>query len=88
MKTVKAAFIGLGSVNRNLLQILSDKSEILRKQYGLRFSIVCVADSTGVAVDTDGFDAAAICAIKNAVKVLKHCRGSKKTRLLRMFLKI
>jgi homoserine dehydrogenase len=87
MKTVKAAFIGLGSVNRNLLQILSDKSEILRKQYGLRFSIVCVADSTGVAVDTDGFDAAAICAHKKRGKSVKALQGFEKNALVKDVLK-
>ena len=56
MKEIKAAMIGLGSVNKNLLRILSDKADILSGKYGLSFKIVVVADSSGVAVNEDGFD--------------------------------
>lgn len=53
---IRAAMIGLGSVNRSLLRILVDKRVRLAQQYGLKFDIVCVADSSGAAVNEDGFD--------------------------------
>ena len=52
------AMIGLGNVNRNFLKILELKADLLERQYGLAFRLVCVADSSGVAINTDGFDPA------------------------------
>ena len=57
-KVIATALIGLGNVNRNFLKILEMKADQLRTQYGLSFRIVCVADSSGVAVNADGFDPA------------------------------
>ncbi|MFN8442662.1 MAG: homoserine dehydrogenase [Caldilineaceae bacterium] len=58
MKTIRTALIGLGNVGRNFLKILESKSKQLATQYELRFQIVCVADSSGVAVNLAGFDPA------------------------------
>lgn len=58
-KTVDVALIGLGNVNRGFLRILETKSERLTDQYGISFRVVCVADSSGVAVAPQGFDPAA-----------------------------
>ena len=60
IKTVSCALVGLGNVNRNFLRILELKSTELARRYRLRFHIVCVADSSGVAVDPAGFDPAAL----------------------------
>ena len=57
-RTVNTALIGLGNVGRNFLRILEGKGRRLEEQYGLSFRIVCVADSSGVAVNLDGFDPA------------------------------
>jgi homoserine dehydrogenase len=57
-KTVTCALIGLGNVGRSFLQILEEKEKRLAEQYGLRFRVVLVADSSGVAVREDGFDPA------------------------------
>lgn len=56
MNVITATLVGLGNVNRNFLKILEMKSERLRSQYGLAFRIVCVADSSGVAVNPHGFE--------------------------------
>lgn len=56
MREIKAAMIGLGSVNKNLLRIISDKADILAGKYGLIFKVVLVADSSGIALKEDGFD--------------------------------
>jgi homoserine dehydrogenase len=58
-KTVDVALIGLGNVNRGFLRILETKCERLVEQYGLSFRVVCVADSSGVAVNPQGYDPAA-----------------------------
>ena len=61
---IKTAIIGLGSVNRNLLTILAQKRERLARDYGVKFKIIVIADSSGVACNTDGFDPAAIVSAK------------------------
>ena len=55
-KLVDVAVIGLGNVGRSFLRILETKGERLADEYGLAFRVVCVADSSGVAVNLDGFD--------------------------------
>ncbi len=55
-KLVDVAVIGLGNVGRNFLRILESKGTRLADEYGLAFRVVCVADSSGVAVNPDGFD--------------------------------
>lgn len=57
-KQIAVALIGLGNVGRNFLRILEMKAARLRTEYGLVFQVVCVADSSGVAVNLDGFDPA------------------------------
>ncbi len=69
MKTVRVALVGVGSVQRCLLQILFDKQEQLEKEYGLSFLIMAIADSSGVAVNTDGFD---------PIDILKHKQSGKR----------
>lgn len=58
-QTVRTALIGLGNVGRNFLRILETKAERLERAYGLVFQVVCVADSSGVAVNPSGFDPSA-----------------------------
>lgn len=59
-RELKVALIGLGNVGRNLLRILETKQARLAGQYGLAMRVVCVADSSGVAVQPAGFDPAAV----------------------------
>lgn len=58
-REIRTALIGLGNVGRNFIRILETKQDRLRSQYGLTFRLVCVADSSGVAVNPDGYDLAA-----------------------------
>ncbi|WP_419904903.1 homoserine dehydrogenase [Kiloniella sp.] len=53
---IKAAVVGLGSVSKNLLNILANKRARIRDDHGLEFKIICVSDSSGVAVNEQGFD--------------------------------
>ncbi len=55
---IRIALIGLGNVGRSFLKIIESKQDRLRQQYGLSLRLVCVADSSGVAVDPAGFDPA------------------------------
>lgn len=66
IRTISAALIGLGSVNRNFLRILEMKQAELARRYGLTFRIVAVADSSGVAVNPAGFDPATTRRFKEA----------------------
>src|SRR5512147_1531320 len=59
-RTVDIAIIGLGNVGRGFLRILETKGERLADQYGLAFRVICAADSSGVAVNPQGFDPAAL----------------------------
>ncbi|MBX2997035.1 MAG: homoserine dehydrogenase [Caldilineaceae bacterium] len=59
-KTIRTALIGLGHVGRGFLRILEEKEGRLAGEYGLRFQVVCVADSSGVAIHAAGFDPAAL----------------------------
>ncbi len=65
-QVVHTALIGLGNVGRNFLKILEMKEARLREQYGLAFAVVCVADSSGVAVNPAGFGPAAVRMLKEA----------------------
>jgi homoserine dehydrogenase len=66
VRTIAAALIGLGNVNRNFLRILKMKDDTLARRYRLAFRIVMVADSSGVAVSPAGFDPAATRHFKEA----------------------
>ena len=63
-REIKTALIGLGNVGRNFLRILETKQDRLRDQYDVAFRIVCVADSSGVAVNPEGFDPSVTCSAK------------------------
>jgi homoserine dehydrogenase len=66
MREIRTALNGLGSVNKNLMKILVNKEERLAEDYGLSFKIVTVADSSGVATNSDGFDGIELCAHKDS----------------------
>ena len=56
MKTVKVAMLGMGTVNRTLLKILSTKKDRLAEDYGIVFKVLAATDSTGIIVDDNGLD--------------------------------
>jgi homoserine dehydrogenase len=64
MRILNTALIGLGNVGRNFLRILATKRQRIADQYGLEFRIICAADSSGAAVDLNGFDSARLCSLK------------------------
>jgi homoserine dehydrogenase len=52
---VNVALVGLGNVNRSLLQILAAKAGRIKQEFGLEFCIRLVADSRGVAYSKQDF---------------------------------
>jgi homoserine dehydrogenase len=56
--------VGLGNVGRSFLQILQSQTSLLAERHGVAFRVVGVADSSGIATAADGFDSAAIVALK------------------------
>src|SRR4051812_5568366 len=66
LTTYRLILAGLGNVNRNLLGILQSQAALLRERYGVAFTVVGAADSTGAASDPSGLDLAAIVAAKRA----------------------
>lgn len=55
MYKVKTALLGMGTVNIGFLKILENKRDLLHHHYDVDFSITAVADSSGIAVNPDGF---------------------------------
>jgi homoserine dehydrogenase len=66
IRTIDTFLVGLGNVNRNFLRILEMKAARLAAEYGLAFRIVALADSSGVAVNPQGFDPATTRQVKEA----------------------
>ncbi|MBT6031970.1 MAG: homoserine dehydrogenase [Kordiimonadaceae bacterium] len=61
---IKAVLNGMGSVHKNLLRILEDKKDILSDKYDLTFNIIAVTDSSGVAINQNGYDKLELCTDK------------------------
>jgi len=57
MRNIRLAFIGFGNVAQGLTQILRDKNEQFRRQWGCHFSICAISDPLkGCAYSADGLD--------------------------------
>lgn len=77
---VDVGLIGIGSVGRMLLRLLLQKSEIIQATYGLKFRFVLLADSSGIAVDTSGFDLEEILILKSSKSGSKYLKFHPKFR--------
>mmetsp|Transcript_55598 Transcript_55598/g.64972 ORF Transcript_55598/g.64972 Transcript_55598/m.64972 type:complete len:355 (-) Transcript_55598:650-1714(-) len=66
MIVIKTAMLGLGTVNKNLLKIIANKKSRLSEEYGIIFKIVAATDSSGIAINEDGFDMIALVEHKKA----------------------
>jgi len=56
MKIVNTVLFGLGTVNIGFLKILLEKNKEILEKYHLQFKIIAIADSSGVAMNNEGFD--------------------------------
>ncbi|HEC95307.1 MAG TPA: homoserine dehydrogenase, partial [Thermoplasmatales archaeon] len=53
----RLAFIGFGTVGQGFAQILLEKKEMLKKRYGLDYSVVAISDLfKGSVYDANGLD--------------------------------
>ena len=75
MKKTKTVLFGLGTVNLGLLRILKAKSTQIANDHDLSFTIVGVADSSGVAVNTNGFEYEELLGLKRLKKQVKELDG-------------
>ena len=55
MRTIPIALCGLGSVNRQLLKLLSTRKTRLAERHGVELRIVWAADSSAIRRDREGF---------------------------------
>jgi homoserine dehydrogenase len=74
-RTVDAALVGLGNVGRSLLHLLDTRAARLEQEYGLRFRIVAVADSSGIATAEEGFAPERVRQAKLEGKPARHLPG-------------
>lgn len=74
-REVRFALIGLGNVGRSFLRILQQKQERLAVDFGLTFKLVCIADSSGVAVNPGGYDIAATLRAKESGVPVRRMHG-------------
>ena len=56
MREIQYTLVGLGNIGRNLLHVLAHRAEAVATQYGVRFTLVGAADSSGAAIDPTGLD--------------------------------
>lgn len=77
VKEIRTVLIGLGNVNLGFLNILVEKENWIAKNYGIKFSIVGIADSTGIAINENGFA---------YTMLLKHKNNKGKINQLKEFL--
>jgi len=75
IQDVRIVLSGLGHVNRNLLQILVDKQELIANTYGINFLVVGVADSSGIAELPAGFNKKELLSLRNAGRKVKDLEG-------------
>jgi homoserine dehydrogenase len=74
-REIRTALVGLGNVGRSFLHVLELKQERLREQYGLAFRLVCVADSSGVAVNAEGYNPASLVKAKESGVPVRRMAG-------------
>lgn len=73
-KTIRTVLIGLGTVNRGWLSILLGREAALAG-LGYRFLIVAVADSSGLAVNRDGYPVEKLLSLKSTGKKVRDLDG-------------
>ncbi len=56
VRSVNVSLVGMGNVGRNVLRLLEEKRALLASAYGLDFRVILAADSSGVAVNPEGFE--------------------------------
>ena len=63
-RTVRILLIGLGNLGRRFCDLLVRKRDLVETRFGLNLLLIGVADSSGVAYDSNGLDPAQISQVK------------------------
>lgn len=77
MTVVRLALAGVGNVGRGFLELLRDKSELVRDRYGLDLRLVSAADSGGAVGDAQGLDAATLLVYKQTGHGVADTQGGR-----------
>ncbi len=73
MRRMKIALTGLGNVGRNFVNLLADKKNRLRKEYGLDVRLVSVVDLKGAVKDEEGLNLQKVSTLPSGVDgILSH----------------
>lgn len=76
MRTIRYAIVGFRNVGTALARHIAEVSPRVERNHNLRFQLVAALDSSGAAIDVDGFDAPALAAWKEGGRPLaEHERG-------------
>lgn len=71
VKTYKICIIGLGTVGRSLISILSSKKDFIKEKYGVAFSVIGIFEIDGMLHDPAGIDIGKV----NAGEDIKKMNG-------------
>jgi homoserine dehydrogenase len=77
MRTHRLILAGLGNVGRSFLGLLQSQGALLRKRYGVAFTVVGAADSGGAASDPAGLDVGALLDAKRAGRSVATLSGGR-----------
>jgi homoserine dehydrogenase len=73
--TLRFILTGVGNIGRTLLEVLEARRDRLQRRYGLRLTLVGVADASGAAADPDGIDVGAVVALKRQRRSVAELPG-------------
>lgn len=63
-RIVRIVLVGVGNVGRGFLTLMEMKEGVLRERYGLQLALVGAADTSGVALASEGLDPAQLLELK------------------------
>jgi homoserine dehydrogenase len=75
-RSVRILLVGLGNVGRRFLELLLQKRKVLRDRFGLAFTLVGAADSSGVAAQSVGLDLREVVQLKTTGRGIAEYAGA------------
>jgi homoserine dehydrogenase len=75
LKKIRIVLVGLGSVNLGVLKILAKKKHTILKTHGLEYIIVAVADSSGIAINNNGYSYEDLVKLKSSYHNASYLTG-------------
>ncbi len=74
-REVRIVLVGVGNLGRRFCRILAEKSGPIEERYGLRFILVGVADSKGIAASAEGLDPGLVAGMKETGRSVSEYPG-------------